>query len=264
MYKNILSNILSVWALCFVMLLSGCNKKEETSDLLGKITERGSIIVGVKYDAKPFGYINENSVPEGFDIDLAKNIAKSVLGDENKVEFKPVTSSNRLLKLNRGDVDMLIATMSVTNQRRSIVDFSLPYYTTGQVIMVKKGSKITSISDLNGKKVIVIFGSTAEDILRNLAPDADIIGFKTYTSGYAALKQGMADAMVSDNSILLGFAIDDPSVKLLSQKYSLEPYAIAFKKGIPSQSFIEKVNFTLDYMKKSGELNKLKRKWGIN
>lgn len=253
--------ILSILALAFVIFVTGCNRKSDNVDTLDAIMQRGKIIVGVKYDAKPFGYLNAKGEPVGYDVDLARKIAQIILGDENKVEFKPVTSSNRILKLSRGDVDMLIATMTITKPRQRIVDFSVPYYMTGQSIMVKKGSKITSMSDLNGKKVIVIFGSTAENNLKLLAPSAQIIGFKTYTSGYKALKSGLADAMVSDDSILLGFTIDDNSVKLLAQKYSLAPYAVALKKSHLSGRFLNKVNFALEYMKNSGELDTLNLKW---
>lgn len=253
--------ILGVFVLVFVIFVTGCGRKNNNEDTLDKIMQRGKIVVGVKYDAKPFGYLNAKGEPVGYDVDLAHKVAGIILGDENKIEFKPVTSSNRILKLSRGDVDMLIATMTITKPRQRIVDFSVPYYMTGQSIMVNKGSKITSMSDLNGKKAIVIFGSTAENNLKLLAPNAEIIGFKTYTSGYKALKSGLADAMVSDDSILLGFTIDDSSVKLLAQKYSLAPYAIAFRKSHLSGRFLNKVNFALEYLKNSGELNSLNEKW---
>lgn len=83
---------------------------------------------------------------------MSKIIAQAILGDENKVEFVPVTATNRIMKLSSGEVDMLIATMSITNQRQQILDFSIPYYIAGQAIMVKTGSKATGIKDFDGKK----------------------------------------------------------------------------------------------------------------
>lgn len=255
------NKLLSVITLCLVLLITGCAKKDDNTDTLAKIQQRGKIIVGVKYDTKPFGYMNEKEQLMGFDVDLAKYIAKSILGDENKVEFKEVTPSNRILALNSGQVDMIIATMTVTKQRSAVVDFSTPYYVAGQGILVPANSKINSMSDLNGKKVIIIFGSTAERNLRLFAPDADVIGFRTYTSGYSALKEGRADAMTSDDTILMGFAMSDSSVKLLPNRYSKEPYAIAFKKGKSSAKLKEQVNNIIEDMIRSGELNKLKNKW---
>lgn len=256
--KNTLSIIL---ILCFVIFITGCIKKEDNIDTLDKIMKRGKLIVGVKYDAKPFGYLNEKQELTGYDIDLAKYIAKSILGDENKVEFKQVTPSSRILALNSGQIDMILATMTITKQREAVVDFSTPYYIAGQAVLVPQNSKITSIADLNGKNVIVIFGSTAEDHLKLVAPDANILGFKTYTSGYTALKQGRADALTSDDTILMGFADADKSVKLLPQRYTKEPYAIGFQKGTTSLRLRKKVDFIIKMMRENGDLNKLKNKW---
>lgn len=253
--------ILGVLVLFFAVFLVGCNQQDDKTDAVDKIMQRGKVIVGVKYDTKPFGFMNEKGFVEGFDVDLARCIAKSILGDENKVEFKQVTPSNRILALNSGEVDMIIATMSMTKQRAEVVDFSRPYYIAGQAILVPKSSKITSMTDLNGKRVIVIFGSTAEKQLRLIAPEADILGFKTYTSGYSALKQGRADAMTSDDTILMGFAMMDNSLKLLPTRYSKELYAVAFKKGSQSERLKTRVDFVIEDLQKTGKLNQLKAKW---
>lgn len=256
-----MKKLLTVIALCSVIFITGCTKKSDNTDTLDKILKRGKIIAGVKYDTKPFGYMNEKQELAGFDIDLAKYIAKTLLGDEKKLEFKQVTPSNRILALNSGEVDMVIATMTITKQREEVIDFSQPYYIAGQAVLVPKDSKITSMSDLNGKKVIIIFGSTSEKNLRLIAPDAHIMGFKTYTSGYSALKQGRADAMTSDDTILIGFTEADPSLKLLPKRYTKEPYAVGFKKDVSSLSLKNKVNFILKEMERTGELKKLKHKW---
>lgn len=255
------NKLLPILVLCFALFTAGCTKQTDNTDALDKILQRGKIIVGVKYDTNPFGYITEKGQLEGFDIDLAKQIAKCLLGDSSKVEFKQVTSSNRILSLNSGEVDMIIATMTENKQRRMVVDFSNPYYIAGQVILVPKNSTIQTMSDLNGKRVIIIFGSTSEKNLRQVAPDAIIMGFKTYTSGYSALKEGRADAMTSDDTILREFALQDPSLKLLPKKYSKEPYAIAFKKGDSTKRLRNKVNDIIEDMSQSGELRQLKAKW---
>lgn len=252
--------LITILILGVAVFLAGCAKNKD-SDTLDQIQKRGKIIVGVKYDAKPFGYINANHQLVGYDIDLAKAIAKYLLGNENKVEFKQVTSSSRIMALNSGVVDMVIATMSITRQRKEVVDFSIPYYISGQALLVPENSDIDSMSDLNGKKVIIVFGSTSEKNLRLIAPEAKIIGFKTYIKGYNALKHGRADAMTSDDTILLGFAIQDPSVKLLPQRYSQEPYAVALRKGETSQKLKNKINLILENMHTDGDLNKLKGKW---
>jgi len=255
------NKLLTILALCIVVLTAGCTQKEEKVDTLDKVLQRGKLVVGVKYDAKPFGYLNSRQAPVGFDIDLAKHIAKFVLGDENKIEFRQVTPSNRILALGSGDVDIVIATMSITPQRARIIDFSVPYYVSGQALLVPKRSDIRTMSDLNGKKVIIVYGSTAERNLRLIAPEAQVIGFKTYTSAYKALKEGRADAMTSDDTILIGFAISDDSVKLLPKQYSKEPYAVAFNKGAESDRLRHKVDTIIKDMERTGELNQLRHKW---
>lgn len=252
--------LLLLFLMFFAILFTGCEKKEKT-DALDKIYQRGKIVVGVKYDTKPFGYIDSHQKLVGFDVDLAHEIAKSLLGDENKVEFKQVTPSNRILALNSGQIDMIIATMTITPQRKQIVDFSSPYFIAGQAILVPQKSDIKSLRELNKKRVIIVFGSTAERNLRLMAPEAIVMGYKTYTSGYDALKQGRADAMTSDDTILLGFAMQDKSLKLLPARYSKEPYAAAFKKGKSSDRLRTKVDFIIKGLAASGELKHLKAKW---
>lgn len=258
---NMKNKFFIIISLIFAIFITGCMPKKNNMDTLDKIQQRGKLIIGVKYDTKPFGYIDKNGELTGFDIDLAKYIAKFILGDENKIEFKQVTPSNRISMLDSGSVDMVIATMSITKQRESVVDFSQPYYIAGQAILVPQNSKITSLSDLSGKKVIIIFGSTAETNIRLFVPDANIIGFKTYINGYNALKHGKGDAIATDDTILLGFADEDKSVRLLPRRYTKEPYAIGFKKGIDSDRLKTKVNFVLKTLISTGELDKLRYKW---
>lgn len=252
--------------LLFVCIfLCGCGKKEsETPDALSVITQRDKIIVGVKTDTPPFGFLDKDGNNIGFDIDLAKFITKKLLGDESKVVFVPVTPSDRIMKLSSGEVDMIIATMSITKQRQHILDFSVPYHTAGQAILVNSDSKISSLMELKNKKAIIVFGSTVEKNLRSNVPHITIIGYQTYPEAFQALKADKADAMISDDTILLGFALNDKSVKILPKRYSKEPYAIAFRKGQESEKLIEAINFELKEALNKGTIRQLKEKWGIN
>lgn len=261
MLKRVLISLLLI-----VMVCCACGKKEEqpaVKDTLASIKERDQLIVGVKTDAPPFGYLDKYGKNVGFDIDLARLIAKRLLGDENKIVFVPVTPMNRIMKLTSGDVDMVIATMSVTPQRQLILEFSVPYHTAGQAMMVNKGSKLSSLMELADKKAIVVFGSTVERSLQSNVPSVTVLGYKTYPEAVQALKQGKADAMISDDTILMGFAMKDPSLKILPKRYSKEPYAIAFRKDDESESFLEAVNIELKEAINKGELKQLKSKWGL-
>ena len=253
--------ILILLFLC--LICCGCGKKASVKDDLNTIIQRDKLIVGIRNDAPPFGFKDKNGFTIGYDADLARLIARGILGNEKKVEFVPVTASNRIMKLNSGEVDCLIATMSVTPQRQQFLNFSSPYYMAGQAILVKSNSKATSLRDFNGKKLIIVFGSTSERNLRSNVPEVTIIGYKTYQDAYSALKQGKADGIVADDTILLGFSTNDRSVKLLPKRYSKEPYAVVFRKDETSFNLNTKVNYIIENLQSSGKLNRLQEKWKI-
>ena len=131
-----MKKFLVILVLISCVFLCGCNKKSEKSTM-EEIKDRGYIIVGTKFDTKPFGYI-ENGDLQGFDVDIARKIAKGIFDDESKVEFIEVTSENRISQLMSSDIDMIIATMTDNPDRREIVDFSYPYYVSGQAVLCKK------------------------------------------------------------------------------------------------------------------------------
>lgn len=253
-----------VLALLFLCLICcSCGKKSVINDDLTTITQRDRLIVGIRNDAPPFGFKDKNGFTVGYDADLARLIAKGILGDEKKVEFIPVTASNRIMKLNSGEVDCLIATMSITTQRQQFLNFSTPYYMAGQAILVRSSSKATSLRDFTGKKLIIVFGSTSEKNLRSNVPEVTVIGYKTYNDAYNALKNGKADGIVADDTVLLGFSTNDKSVKLLPKRYSKEPYAVVFRKDDASINFTNKVNYIVENLQSTGRLNRLQEKWKI-
>lgn len=249
--------------ICFCFIFSGCGKKTTENDDFANVIKRDKLIVGVRDDAPPFGFKDEKGNLIGYDIDLAKIIAKDILGNENKVEFVPVTASNRIMKLSANEVDFLIATMSITNQRQQILDFSVPYYVAGQAILVNSSSKATSLSDFEGKKLIIVFGSTSERNLRTNVPEVTVIGYKNYNDAYRALKQNRADGIVADDTILLNYALKDKSVKLLPKRYSKEPYAVVFRKEKESERLLIRVNHIIGRLASKGQLNRLQEKWHI-
>lgn len=248
-----------------MFIFCGCTKpkKEPVVNTLNDITKRGEVIVGVKTDTYPFGYQDKNGKYAGYDIDLAKLIGKEIFGEDNKVKFVPVTAADRMMKLFNEDVDMIIATMSITSSRLQLLDFSNPYYIAGQSVLVKKGSKIKGLRDLNGKKAIIVFGTSSESSLRAAVPNVKIIGYKTYNEAVNGLKQGKADAIVSDDTILIGLSLKDANLVLLPKRYSREPYAVAFRKGIESEDLVRTVNNVIDETSRNGTLQKLQKNYGI-
>lgn len=238
-------------------------EKYEDTDLYDEILHRGKIKVGINTDSKPFGFMDKEWKIVGYDADLAHYMAQYILKNPDAVEFYPVTPANRMLKVSTGELDMVIATVTITPQRQEIINFSAPYDYAGQALLVRSNSKIKSLADLSGQNVGVVFGTTAEKNMLALAPDATVIGFRNYRMAYEALKAGKIDALTSDDTILSTFAFEDKTVKLLPKRYTREPYGIALRKGKGTQKLKENVDFAIGDMKQKNVINRMRRKWGL-
>jgi len=241
------------------LFLTGCGREPSTLDT---IKHKSRIVVGVKNDSKPFGYL-ENGKLKGFDIDIAREIAKGLLHTESPsvVEFKVLTPGERIYALNAREVDMVIATMSVTPQRLELVNFSKPYYKAGLAVLTHEDSRISSASMLNNKNVAVVLGTTGEPNIRYLAPKARIRGAKTYPEAFNLLKRGEVDAVFADDSLLYGFVLDNKDYKIQSRRYSEEFYAIAVRKE--DKKLQRALDLTIEKLQDSGELAKLRKKHNL-
>ncbi|MFC5652606.1 ABC transporter substrate-binding protein [Paenibacillus solisilvae] len=259
-----------------VFVLAGCGAADEKetgnsadpgkepeagASLLDTIKSRGKLVVGVKYDTKLFGLKNPaNDEVEGFDIDIAKALAKSILGDETKIELKEVTSKTRIQMLDNNEIDLIVATMTITEERRKQVDFSDVYFKAGQSLLVKKGSSIKSIDDIKkGTKILAVKGSTSVDNIIEKSPDATVLEFDNYQDAFSALKAGQGDALTTDNAILYGMMAQDANYEVVGEPFTDEPYGIAIKKG--ETALLDAVNKELAALKSSGEYNKIYEKW---
>ena len=273
MFKTKRFLTLGLVAIMTIMLLVACNSDGDENgsgddasgaNVLEKIEDRDKIIFGVKHDTKLFGLKNPSTGEvEGFDIDIAKQIAKEILGDETKVEFVEVTSKTRIPLLNKGDIDAIIATMTISEERKKEVDFSDVYFEAGQSLLVKKGSPVQSIDDLTkDTTVIAVKGSTSTDNIREAAPEAPVLEFENYAEAFTALKSGQGEALTTDNSILLGMASEDDSFELVGGTFTDEPYGIAVKKG--EKELVDKLNETLKALVDSGEYDKAFNEWGLS
>lgn len=236
-------------------------KPEAAASTIEAIKKRGKLIAGVKYDTKLFGLKDPSTGKvEGFDIDMAKRLAKSILGDETKVELKEVTSKTRIPMLQNGEIDIIIATMTINEERKQQVDFTDVYFKAGQSLLVKKDSAIQSITDLKkGTKVMAVKGSTSAVNIRAKAPEATVLEFDNYQDAFTALKAGQGDALTTDNAILLGMVKQDPSFRLAGGNFTDEPYGMAIRKG--DGEFVAYVNKFLKEMNASGEYDKLYEQW---
>jgi putative glutamine transport system substrate-binding protein len=251
------------------LAFSGCSSQSKSTSGsvapdIKAIKDRGVLKVGVKVDVPKFGYKDPaTSKIEGFEIDVAKSIAKKILGDESKVEFEGVTSKTRGPLIDSGQADMIVATFTITEERKKSYNFSDAYYTDGVGLMVKKDSGITNLKGLDGKKIGVAQSATSKKAIQE---EADKIGakvsfleFASFPEIKAALDAGRIDCFSVDGAILNGY-LDDSTV-ILDQKFSPQNYGIASKKG--NDELAKVINDTVNEMKKSGELDNLLKKWGI-
>ncbi|SHK04878.1 transporter substrate-binding domain-containing protein [Propionispora hippei] len=253
------------------MALAGCGSSAPSSTSAGgdasdikAIKERGVLKVGVKVDVPKFGFKDpQTGKIDGMEIDLAKSIAKKILGDENKVEVQAVTAKTRGPLLDNGEVDLVIATFTITDERKQSYNFSEPYFTDGVALMVKKDSGITSLKDLNGKKIGVAQSATSKkalvDEVNKLGIKVDFLEFGTYPEIKTALDSGRVDCFSVDGAILYGY-LDDSTV-ILPDRYSPQKYGIASKKS--NTSLAKLVDDTVAEMQKSGDMDKLIQKWGL-
>ncbi|CAG7652538.1 ABC transporter glutamine-binding protein GlnH [Paenibacillus solanacearum] len=240
---------------------SGGGNAAAPASTLAEIKKRGKLVAGVKFDTKLFGLKDPASGKvEGFDIDMAKAIAKKALGDETKVELKEVTSKTRIPMLQNGEIDIIIATMTINEERKQQVDFTDVYFKAGQSLLVKKGSPIQSIADLKkGMKVLAVKGSTSAVNVRAKAPEVTVLEFENYQDAFSALKAGQGDTLTTDNAILYGMVKQDPNYQVVGGTFTDEPYGMAIRKG--DKEFVDFVNGALADMKKSGEYDKLYETW---
>ena len=234
--------------------------KAADGTLLRKIQDRGKIVVGVKFDVPMFGLLNPTSNKvEGFDVDVAKEIATTIFGNADAIEFKEAVSKNRIPFLQDGTVDLVISTMTINADREQQIDFSVVYYLAGQSLLVPKASAITGIKDLAGKKVGTAKGSTSENNIRKMAPQADVQLFDGYAEAVAAMDAGRLDAVTTDDNILIGFQAKEPNKwKLVGGQFTKEPYGIGIAKGHPE--LVEVVNKVVKDLKSSGKWKELYKK----
>lgn len=222
-----------------VALLAGCDKKAEepvkpaaTVSSIDKIKARDKLIVGVFTDKPPFGFVNETGRYVGFDTDIGRQFAKDLLGDENKVEFVAVEPASRIPFLQSDKVDLILANMTVTPERKEAVDFTNPNLKVAVQALVPNNSAVKSLDDLATRTTIVTTGTTADIWLTKNHPDWKLLKFEKNSESLQALSAGRGDAYAQDNLVLFSWAKQNPGYRVLEEKLGDEaPIAPAVKKG---------------------------------
>lgn len=205
---------------------AAANFKDGTA--MKALAESGKVKIGVKFDQPGLGFKKAGvAVPTGLDIEMGKLIAAKLGIKATDVEWVETISDNREPFLQKGTVDFVIASYSITDDRRKVVGQAGPYYVTGQQLLVKKGSDIKSVDDIKGKEVCSVTGSTS--LVQVEAKGAKPRGFETYSQCRDQVLDGAVQAMTTDGSILLGYAAENPDeLEVVGEPFSEERYGIGY------------------------------------
>jgi polar amino acid transport system substrate-binding protein len=198
---------------------------------MAAIAERGRLVVGVDQNQYLFGFRNPATGQlEGFDIDIAREVARGIFGDPNRIDLRVVEAGERESVLQSGQVDMVARTFSINCARKNNVAFSTVYFYADQRILVLKGSGIRSAADLSGKRACAVSGTTSLAKLFALDPRPTVFGASTWTDCLVMLQQGQVDVIGTDGVVLAGLAAQDPNVEVVGPSLGVEPYGLGIKK----------------------------------
>lgn len=233
--------------------------------LIGCTPDPNILRVGTKIDVPKFGFQNPaTGVIEGFEVDIAHELAKRLKGDPDRIEITGVNVSTRGVMLDNNTLDATLATFTITEERKKSYNFSRPYFTDHIGILVKKDSGIKEFSDLDGKTVGVAVSATTKE---KLAAAGDEIGitmeyaeYATYPEIKIALITRRVDAFSVDRSILMGYV--DDSTMFLDVKLAPQDYGVASKKS--NTELAAQIDEAIGHMEEEGTLAKLEEKWGLS
>ncbi|NET57965.1 MAG: transporter substrate-binding domain-containing protein [Symploca sp. SIO2E6] len=241
---------------------SGSNTGDTAAGILEEIKERDKIVIGVKTDYKPFGFIDSDGQNAGLEIDIARQLTEEILDSEDKVEFVPVVASNRIEFLKQGKIDLVIATMTETEERRQEIDFSENYYSDGAGLLTKKDNDIKAWEDLKGKKVCGVQGAFYNKDLTEMG--VEMVNFPGTAEAYKALKDGRCVGFAFDNSALAGKLQDSEWSQDWHQPLEVileQPWGIGVRKG--EEEFLNTVNDAILKMEAEGFIVEGEKQWQI-
>lgn len=259
-----LKKMIQLAGLAFIILgLSGCISTTVQQDIQQRIetVEEPVIRWGVKADTKLFGlYDIPSQEIVGFDVDIAKALTDAMTDGEGTAELVEVNSKTRIPLLKNGNIDAIIATMTITPDRLKMVDFSDVYFAAGQSLLVAEESDIQGIDSLTADHVVLaIKGSTSAQNIREAAPQVTVLEMENYSEGFIALQSGQGDVLTTDNAILLGMVALNPGYRLAGDVFVDEPYGIAIDKG--QDDFRGAVNEALVTIQTNGTYDAIYDKW---
>jgi polar amino acid transport system substrate-binding protein len=224
------------------------------------IVQRGRLIVGVSQNTYLFGH-RDSKTGElvGFEVDLAREIARALFGDPARIQFRAMTAAERIPALKNGDVDIVVRAMTMTCERWQEISFSTEYFTGGQRLLVPADSPVRSIDDLGGRKVCAATGSTNITAIAAAKSRPVPVAAPDALDCMVLLQQGQIDAVSTDDAILAGFAAQDPNTRVVGPAFAAAPYGIGINKD--KGDLVGFVNGVLDRVRADGTWTVLYQRW---
>jgi polar amino acid transport system substrate-binding protein len=266
---------------CTMMVLAGCGSTAPASNtttsaakgeqkpaisaatdlpaLPAEVKKRGKLVVGVKVDYPPLGYLDKDGKNAGYEIDVVKKMAEYAFGSPDAVEFVPVNATNRIPFLNSQKIDFIAATLGITEERKKEIDFTTTFFDGGAITVVPKGSNIKQIKDLAGKKVIVIKGSTGSTYLEKEVPTAEQLKMESNADAFRTLKDKRVDAMFHDAVLMSEFVRTSPDFEIIGEQVAFAPMAMGARKSEPEM--LNFLNASLEKMRKADQFKSLVEKY---
>ena len=230
---------------------------------LADIRQRGHLVVAVKDNLYPLGYRNPTTQAlEGFEVDLARQLAQALLGTPDRLVLKPVLNVDRLSAVASGEVDLAIANITVTPERLRQVSFSLPYYRSGSGILTRS-PRLNHLQLLYRQAIAVLQPSVTLPSLRSRLPEAKLVGVTSYQAAQELLAADTVAAIVGDQVVLAGWAETQSGYYFYPTGLRHHPLAIALPKGVQYEPLQSSVDSHLKHLQQTGQLQQLQQRWGL-
>lgn len=251
------ARVVSAWiAAALVLAVATGAQAESTVDA---VRARGTLRVGVKTDAPPFGSIDAAGRPIGFEIDLARFFARVLFDDDRRAELVAVTTATRFEALRAGRVDLLIATVTATEDRQRQMELSEPYFMAASLLLVQKASGVQGLADLVARPVTVVRDSVQAHDIGILQPRALVSAVGSVAEGVDAVRSGQSDAFVYDDVVLLAVAQSDAALRIVGRPLAPRPFVVAARKD--DAQLIRWVNGWLARMRRDGSYGEIWRRY---
>ena len=234
--------------------------KAEADAAVADIRARGRLIVGLDIGSNLFSFRDPiTGEITGFDVDIAGEIARDIFGAPSHVEYRILSSEERVTALQHSEVDVVVKTMTITCERRKLVNFSTVYLDANQRILAPRDSPITKVADLSGKRVCVARGTTSLHRIQQIDPPPVIVSVVNWADCLVAMQQREIDVVSTDDSILAGLVEEDPYLHIVGPNMATQPYGIGV--NLNNTGLVRFVNGTLERIRRDGTWNTLYRKW---